>query len=120
MALCILLEPGRNLGVLLEDVGGFERIALHVKQAERDCFLAVLAGIPVIAGLNQDAVAVRQVEFPLAVAAEHVSYEAGGGTAAAPIARDIMEEVLRLDPSRKPRVDEQIVADAAPLPGAKP
>jgi hypothetical protein len=34
----------------------------------------------------------------------------GGGTFAAPIARDIMEEVLRLDPSRKPRVDGDQVA----------
>ncbi|MGE4065071.1 MAG: penicillin-binding protein 2 [Rhodospirillaceae bacterium] len=58
--------------------------------------------------------------YAIAVAVEHVPFGGGGGSYAAPIARDIMEEVLRLDPSRKPRVDEQIVADAAPLPAAKP
>jgi hypothetical protein len=54
------------------------------------------------------------------VAVEHVQFGGGGGTIAAPIARDVMEEVLRLDPSRKPRVDEQVVADAGPLPGVVP
>ena len=42
----------------------------------------------------------------------------GGGTFAAPIARDIMEEALRLDPSRKPRVDDgEQIAATQPLPG---
>jgi hypothetical protein len=46
------------------------------------------------------------------VAAEHIEYGGGGGTMAAPIARDVMEEVLRLDPSRKPRTDGEQVASA--------
>ncbi len=58
--------------------------------------------------------------YAIAVAVEHVPFGGGGGTFAAPIARDIMEEVLRLDPSRKPRVDEQVVADATPVPSAAP
>jgi penicillin-binding protein 2 len=56
--------------------------------------------------------------YAISVVVDHAL--GGGGAFAAPIARDIMEEVLRLDPSRKPRMDEQIVADAAPLPGARP
>lgn len=56
--------------------------------------------------------------YAISVVVDHAL--GGGGAFAAPIARDIMEEVLRLDPSRQPRVDEQIVADAAPLSGQKP
>ena len=45
--------------------------------------------------------------YALSVIVEH----GGGGSAvAAPIARDIMTEVLRLDPSRKPRRDEDQIA----------
>ncbi len=44
--------------------------------------------------------------YSIAVVVDHAL--GGGGAFAAPIARDIMEEVLRLDPSRKPRVDDQI------------
>jgi penicillin-binding protein 2 len=39
------------------------------------------------------------------------------GVNAAMLVRDVMEEVLRLDPSRKPRVDE--VANVPPAPGEK-
>lgn len=47
--------------------------------------------------------------YAIAVIVDHAL--GGGGAFAAPIARDIMEEVLRLDPSRQPRVDgEQIAA----------
>ncbi len=56
--------------------------------------------------------------YAISVVVDHAL--GGGGAFAAPIARDIMEEVLRLDPSRKPRMDEQIVADAAPLQGIRP
>lgn len=49
--------------------------------------------------------------YALSVIVEH----GGGGSAvAAPIARDIMTEVLRLDPSRKPRVNEDQVAETQP------
>ena len=49
--------------------------------------------------------------YALSVVVEH----GGGGSAvAAPIARDIMTEVLRLDPSRKPRADENQVAGTPP------
>ena len=42
-----------------------------------------------------------------------VDHALGGGAAfAAPIARDIMEEVLRLDPSHKPRTETEQVASA--------
>ena len=50
--------------------------------------------------------------YAIAVAAEHVEYGAGGGTFAAPIARDVMEFVLTVDPSRKPRLDSEQVASA--------
>ncbi|MEQ8509261.1 MAG: penicillin-binding protein 2 [Rhodospirillaceae bacterium] len=49
--------------------------------------------------------------YALSVIVEH----GGGGSAvAAPIARDIMTEVLRLDPSRKPRRDEEQIATTDP------
>ena len=51
--------------------------------------------------------------YAIAVVVDHAL--GGGGAFAAPIARDIMEEVLRLDPSRKPRIDEPVVASAAPI-----
>ncbi len=50
--------------------------------------------------------------YAIAVAVEHVEIGGGGGATAAPIARDIMEEVLRLDPSHKPRVESEQVATA--------
>ncbi|MEQ8734432.1 MAG: penicillin-binding protein 2 [Rhodospirillaceae bacterium] len=49
--------------------------------------------------------------YALSVIVEH----GGGGSAvAAPIARDIMTEVLRLDPSRRPRRDEEQIATTDP------
>jgi len=53
--------------------------------------------------------------YAIAVVVDHAL--GGGGAFAAPIARDIMEEVLRLDPSRKPRVDE--MANVSPEPADK-
>lgn len=53
--------------------------------------------------------------YAIAVVVDHAL--GGGGTFAAPIARDVMEEVLRLDPSRKPRTEDQIAA-TSPLPPA--
>lgn len=49
--------------------------------------------------------------YALSVIVEHGG---GGSSVAAPIARDIMTEVLRLDPSRKPRVNEDQVAETQP------
>lgn len=49
--------------------------------------------------------------YALSVVVEHGG---GGAAVAAPIARDIMTEVLRLDPSRKPRINEDQVAETAP------
>jgi penicillin-binding protein 2 len=46
--------------------------------------------------------------YAVAVIMEHVL--GGGGTFAAPVARDIMEKVLEFDPSHKPRVDSEQVA----------
>jgi len=51
--------------------------------------------------------------YAIAVVVDHAL--GGGGAFAAPIARDIMEEVLRLDPSRKPRIEEPVMASAAPI-----
>ena len=50
--------------------------------------------------------------YAIAVVVDHAL---GGGAFAAPIARDIMQEVLSLDPSRKPRIEEPVVASAAPV-----
>ncbi len=52
----------------------------------------------------------HQPRYAIAVVVEHAL--GGGGTAAAPVARDIMEETLRLDPSRRPRVDGSQIASA--------
>ncbi len=49
--------------------------------------------------------------YALSVLVEHGG---GGAAVAAPIAHDIMTEVLRLDPSRKPRVNEDQVATTDP------
>jgi len=46
--------------------------------------------------------------YSIAVVVDHAL--GGGGAFAAPIARDIMELVIRLDPSRKPRTEDQIAA----------
>jgi len=50
--------------------------------------------------------------YAIAVVVDHAL--GGGGAFAAPIARDIMEEVLRLDPSRKPRLDDAQIAATQP------
>jgi penicillin-binding protein 2 len=52
--------------------------------------------------------------YAISVVVDHAL--GGGGAFAAPIARDIMEEVLRLDPSRKPRVETDQIASAAEQP----
>ncbi|NKB43349.1 MAG: penicillin-binding protein 2 [Alphaproteobacteria bacterium] len=49
--------------------------------------------------------------YALSVIVEHGG---GGAAVAAPIARDIMTEVLKLDPSRKPRVNDDQVAGTQP------
>ncbi|MBT4740414.1 MAG: penicillin-binding protein 2 [Rhodospirillaceae bacterium] len=49
--------------------------------------------------------------YALSVIIEHGG---GGASVAAPIARDIMTEVLKLDPSRKPRVNDDQVAGTQP------
>lgn len=51
-------------------------------------------------------------KYAIAVVVDHAL--GGGGKIAAPIARDIMEKVLELDPSHKPRVDEDQIAAAEP------
>ena len=50
--------------------------------------------------------------YAMAVVVDHAL--GGGGALAAPIARDIMELVLRLDPSRKPRTKDQIAEAELP------
>ncbi|MCB2107032.1 MAG: penicillin-binding protein 2 [Rhodobacteraceae bacterium] len=50
--------------------------------------------------------------YAVAVVVEHAL--GGGGKIAAPIARDILEEVLRLDPSRQPRVPADQIAAVVP------
>jgi penicillin-binding protein 2 len=54
----------------------------------------------------------HQPKYAIAVVVDHAM--GGGGMIAAPIARDIMERVLDLDPSRKPRVDDEQVASNTP------
>jgi len=50
----------------------------------------------------------HQPKYAIAVVVDHAM--GGGGKIAAPIARDIMERVLDLDPSRKPRIDDEQIA----------
>lgn len=50
----------------------------------------------------------HEPRYALSIVVDHAL--GGGGKIAAPIARDIMEFVLKLDPSRKPRIDEDQVA----------
>src|SRR5262249_28879438 len=45
--------------------------------------------------------------YAISVVVEHGVH---GSDTASPIVRDVMEKVLMLDPSRKPRVEEQIAA----------
>lgn len=52
--------------------------------------------------------------YAIAVVVQHAL--GGGGTIAAPIARDVMEETLRLDPSRRPRSDQSQIASASEPP----
>lgn len=52
----------------------------------------------------------HQPRYAISVVVQHAL--GGGAAVAAPIARDIMEETLRLDPSRKPRLDESQIASA--------
>ena len=49
--------------------------------------------------------------YAVSVIVEHGMH---GGSAAAPIARDVMQLLLDVDPSRKPRVDE-VAASGAPM-----
>ena len=57
----------------------------------------------------------HQPRYAIAVVVQHAL--GGGGTIAAPIARDIVEETLRLDSSRRPRVDgKQIASASGPSP----
>ena len=58
----------------------------------------------------------HQPRYAIAVVVDHAM--GGGGKIAAPIARDIMERVLELDPSRKPRVDDEQIATATAEPPA--
>jgi penicillin-binding protein 2 len=58
----------------------------------------------------------HQPQYAIAVVVDHAM--GGGGVIAAPIARDIMERVLDLDPSRKPRVDDEQVATSSTTPPA--
>ena len=53
----------------------------------------------------------HQPRYAVAVVVQHAL--GGGGAIAAPIARDIMEETLRLDPSNRPRIDDAQIASAA-------
>jgi penicillin-binding protein 2 len=55
----------------------------------------------------------HQPRYAIAVVVQHAL--GGGGVIAAPIARDIMEETLRLDPSRRPRIDDAQIASATDL-----
>ncbi len=58
----------------------------------------------------------NQPRYAIAVVVDHAM--GGGGVIAAPIARDIMERLLDLDPSRKPRADDEQVATTAVVPPA--
>ncbi|MBL8628216.1 MAG: penicillin-binding protein 2 [Rhodospirillaceae bacterium] len=54
----------------------------------------------------------HQPKYAIAVVVDHAM--GGGGKIAAPIARDIIQKVLELDPSHKPRVDDEQIASNTP------
>jgi len=61
-------------------------------------------------------VAYAPMDAPRYAACILIEHGGGGASAAAPVARDIMAEVLRRDPARRPPADRPLTAEADPAP----
>lgn len=85
----------------------------RITMAERDAGLPDKDDIPWNERTHALFVAYAPEENPRYALSVVVEHGGGGAAVAAPIARDIMTEVLRLDPSRKPRIDQDQVAGTA-------
>lgn len=82
----------------------------RITMAERDAGLPKADEIPWNERTHALFVAYAPEDNPRYALSVIVEHGGGGSAVAAPIARDIMTEVLRLDPSRKPRIDEDQIA----------
>ncbi len=86
----------------------------RITQAERDAGLPDDEDIPWNERTHALFVAYAPEDNPRYALSVVVEHGGGGSAVAAPIARDVMTEVLRLDPSRKPRLDQDQVAGTDP------
>ena len=86
----------------------------RITQAERDAGLPKLEDVPWNERTHALFVAYAPEDNPRYAMSVIVEHGGGGASVAAPIARDIMTEVLRLDPSRNLRIDEDQIAATAP------
>lgn len=82
----------------------------RITMAERDAGLPKADEIPWKERTHALFVAYAPEENPRYALSVIVEHGGGGSAVAAPIAKDIMTEVLRLDPSRKQRIDEDQIA----------
>ena len=86
----------------------------RITQAERDAGLPKLEDVPWNERTHALFVAYAPEDNPRYAMSVIVEHGGGGASVAAPIARDIMKEVLRLDPSLNLRIDEDQIAATAP------
>lgn len=84
----------------------------RITMAQRDAGLPDKEDIPWNERTHALFVAYAPEDNPRYAMSVIVEHGGGGSAVAAPIAKDIMTEVLRLDPSRKPRLDEDQVAES--------
>jgi penicillin-binding protein 2 len=103
----------RGDGVQMSGKTGTTQVRL-ITMAEREAGLPDGDEIPWNERTHALFVAYAPEENPRYALSVVVEHGGGGASVAAPIARDIMTEVLRLDPSRKPRIDEDQIAIAKP------
>lgn len=100
-------------GVQMSGKTGTTQVKL-ITMAQRDAGLPDKDEIPWNERTHALFVAYAPEDSPRYALSVIVEHGGGGSAVAAPIARDIMTEVLRLDPSRKPRRDEEQIATTDP------
>ena len=67
MLLGVTLQPGGDIGKLADDVGGFQRVLLHIEQRKFDLIFAILAGLAVVTSLHQSSITMGDVQLPSAI-----------------------------------------------------